>query len=85
MQLPDIKMYRQNGKDLGYDSKELAKWMKKRHFLKSWEKWSLGSTGSIIGKHFIVYFWDVEQFLAGERNWDFLDGGALPPLSSMPL
>ncbi len=71
MELPKLKIYKDPERhDVGYESKELSKWMKDRHFLKAWNKWSMGNTGGIIDGKFIVYFWDVRSFLNGERNWD---------------
>ena len=71
MEMPQLKIYKdEEGHDLGYDSKELAKWMKKRQFLKSWTNWSCGTTGAIIDEHFVVYYWDIESFLNGEKNYD---------------
>ena len=71
MELPKLKMYKDSeGHNTGYDNQELAKWMKERHFLKSWANWAMGSTGAIIDGHFIVYYWDVQRFLDGKQNLD---------------
>jgi hypothetical protein len=56
----------------GYDHKELYKLLKKQNRHKAWEKWYAGSTGAISkdGKHYLVYPWDVEQFIEGLPNYD---------------
>lgn len=71
MNLPNLKIYKdKEGNNIGYDSKALAKWMKKHRYIGLWENWSMGSTGAIIDGHFVVYWWDVQSFLDGELNLD---------------
>lgn len=68
MQLP-IKLYKSTDFS-GYESKDVAEYMKKIGKLEAWKKWSFGSTGAILGGKFICFQWDVERFLEGRDNID---------------
>jgi len=68
-EIKEIKIYNQ-GSLVGYDSKDIYRFMKSMGKGREWSKWIDGSTGMIVDGHFVVYKSDVDRFIEGLPNND---------------
>ncbi len=72
----DLKLYKKDTYQ-GYDSNDVDRWMKDHNLFDPWCVWYNGQTMAVYkdeaapnGKRFIVYSWDLEAFLSGNKPLD---------------